>query len=230
MRFFNIRFKNKSKAGAIGIIGGASGPTAIYVSKDKEKKEQEQEKFLLYAAEQLTPCKRTFNELEEYLIEKYHAVPHTLLPHELKILKANVIMNHFDYVLDKPEPLGQNPTKKEIRRYFEKDTSFLQAKEYPSEKLGLELKAYKLTNFPSRLRKERELKNKEQYENTNSCYTGNDVIVEMEMKSQYLSIVNGDDEIIYDLLLYSGISEQDIKEKNPRFIAYAYALKHIGKL
>lgn len=34
--------------------------------------------------------------------EKYHAVPHTLLPYELNTLKANVILNHFDYVLDKP--------------------------------------------------------------------------------------------------------------------------------
>jgi len=33
------------------------------------------------------------------LIEKYNAEPHSLLPHELDVLKANVIMNHFHYIL-----------------------------------------------------------------------------------------------------------------------------------
>lgn len=226
MGFFNTFFRNKNRAGAIGIIGGADGPTAIYNKKDNQRKKEEHEKFLSYAAEKIIPCKRTFKELEDYLVEKYQATLHTLLPHELNILKANVILNHFDDVLDKPEPMGENPTSEEIKAYLQLDTSFLQAREYPAEKLGLEFRAYKLHELPSKTLEKKLLKSK----SINSSYTENDVIVEIEMKSEYLCICNGDEDIINDLLLYRGVSEKDIIEKSPRFIAYAYALRHIGKL
>lgn len=221
MSFFNINFKNKNEICAIGIIGGVDGPTAIHSSKDIQRKRKEREDFLTYAAKKITPCERTFKQLEEYLVEKYKAVPHILSPNELKVLKANVILNHFNYVLDKPETIGENLAEEGL-----KDTYLLQAREYPSEKLGLELKAYKLLNTVSKLK----LKQKDKQESINPSFIENDVIIEIETKSQYLSIINGDDEIMYDLLLYLGVSEKDIREKTPRFITYAYALKHIGKL
>ena len=52
MSFFNISFRNKNEAGAIGIIGGADGPTCIYTSKDIKNKKDEQEKFLSYLSNQ----------------------------------------------------------------------------------------------------------------------------------------------------------------------------------
>ena len=221
MSFFNINFKNKKEAGSFGIIGGADGPTAIFIAKKKE-----QDEFLSQAAEQIAPCERTFKQLEEYLIQKYQAVPHTLLPHELNSLKVNVIMNHFGDVLDKPAPLGKNPTEEELKEYFKNDTSFLQAREYPAEKLGLEMKAYRLPGIESEIKHKKVLRHKKQPAVHNSSYTDEDVIVEMEMRSEYLCAINGGGEVIDDLLLYRGVSEKDIKEKSTRFIAYAYALKH----
>lgn len=225
MSFFKVNPRNKNKAEAIGIIGGSDGPTAVF----KAKKEHHN-KFLLYASEQIIPCERTFKQTEEYLITKYHAVSHTLLPHELNTLKANVILNYFDYVLDKPAPLKENPTEEEIKEYFKQDTSSLQAREYPAEKIGLVLKAYRLQGVSSEIKQKKRWGHKKQSLNINASYTENDVIVEMEMKSEYLSILNGSHEIMYDLLYYRGVSEEDINEKSPRFVAYAYALRHKGKL
>jgi len=152
------------------------------------------------------------------------------LPHKLNALKVNVILNYFGHVLEKPLYFGENPTEVEIKNYFKHDTSVLQAREYPAEKLGLEMKAYKLPNIPSKVKQTIWLKHKKQLAITDTSYTGNDVIVEMEMKSEYLCICNGGDEVMDDLLLYRGVSEKDIKEKSPRFISYAYALKHMEKL
>jgi len=52
----------------------------------------------------------------------------------------------------------------------------------------------------------------------------------VETKTKYLAISNGDEEMMFDLVLFKGVSEQDIKEKSPRFIEYAYLLKRLGKL
>lgn len=214
-----MSFKSKNKSSAIGIIGRTFGTTTMVVD-DKEKTEA----FLSYAAEQIKPCERTFKQLEEYLVEKYQAIPHTLMPNELSVLKANVIMNHFDYVLVKPAPLGENPTIDEIKKYMEENTSFYQAREYPAEKLGLKMKAYKVPGIASAVQKVGVS------EDGNISYTEKEVIVEMEMKSEYLSIRNGGSEVIDDLVLYRGVSEKDIKERSPRFIGYAYILKRMGRL
>lgn len=111
---------------------------------------------------------------------------------------------------------------------MEKDTSFLQAKEYPAEKLGLEMKAYKLQNFGSNKRTKQKQINQNIIANCSNNEV--DVIIEMEMKSEYLNVRNGGEEVIQDLLLFRGVSEKDIKEKSQRFVAYAYALKFFKKI
>ena len=221
MKFFKLNFSKKNEAGAIAIIGGASGQTAIYTHKRDEKKQKEHNDFLDFAAEKIIPCNKTIIELEEYITNKYGAKPHTLSEKEVKVLKANVILNYFNDVIHKPEPLKENPTKKELIEYYKKDTSFRQAREYPEEKLGLVFKAYKLTNVEYKTRDE------------NNCSNINfedEVVLERELKTEYINLRNGSQDIIHDLLLYKGVSEKDIMEKSPRFIAYAYTLRYLNKI
>jgi hypothetical protein len=218
MNFLKNLFRNRKSAKAFGIIGGANGPTSIFIAQ----KGKDQEEFLLQAAEKITPCERTFKELEQYLMEKYHAIPHRLSPQKLDCLKVNVIINYFGHLLDRPDPLGANPTEAEIKAYFEQqDASVNEAKEYPAEKLGLEMKAYKLPGIISKRR---------QIASSNARSSEDAVTVEMEIKSGYLAICNGGNEVMEDLILYQGVSEKDIKEKSPRFISYAYALRSVGRL
>jgi len=228
MKHFNKDFKNENQKGGMAIIGDSSGPTAIFLTEIDNKREEEHEKFLSFAAEKIIPCDKTFRQLEDYIVKKYKAIPHTLLPYQLNSLKVNVILNYFNYVLKRPEPLGENPSNDEIKAYLEKDTSILQAKEYPAEKLGLQMKAYKLPNVASQIRMNQE----QSKQNIISNCSNNeiDVIVEMEMKSEYFNVRNGGEEVIQDLLIYRGVSEKDIKDKSQRFVAYAYALKFFKKL
>jgi hypothetical protein len=215
---FKNLFRRIRSAKASGIIGRASGPASIFIAQ----KEQEQEEFLLQAAEKITPCERSFKELEQFLIEKYNAVPHKLSPQKLDCLKVNVIINYYGHLLDRPAPLGENPTEEEIKAYFEKqEITAAQAKEYPAEKLGLEMKAYKLPGIISK---------RQQFASSNADRGEDAVIVEMEMKSGYLAICNSSGEVNEDLILYLGVSEKDINEKSPRFISYAYALRSVGRL
>ncbi len=225
MKFFNFHYKKKrSSAVSIGIIGGADGPTAIFTSSHEE-----QDRFLSLAAEKIKPCEKTFEQLEQYLVSRYHAVHHTLLPHELRVLKANVIVNHFSEVLDKPKPLSDNPTQQEINAYCEKDI-FGQGREYPAEKLGLDMRAYKIAKEIIPIAKKRLFNKREQYGKAHSSYGEDDMIIEIEMKSGYFSILNGTDEVMNDLILYRGVSGLDIAKRTPRFIGYAYTLKNLDKL
>ena len=217
--------EKKAYVSAFGIIGRAVGSTLMHITLNDEF-----EKFLSNAVEQISPCERTFKQIEEYLIEKYQVIPHTLLAHELKTLKANVIMNYFDDVVEKPAPLGENPTVEEIELYLDHNTSFFQAREYPAEKLGLEMKAYKLLNVQSEIKQNNVEKQEKQIANGNRSFTDDEVIIEMEAKSGYMCIRNGGTDVMNDLTVYRGVSEEDIKEKSPRFIGYAYALKQVGRI
>lgn len=125
------------------------------------------------------------------------------------MLKANVIINKFREVLALPEPLGENPTKKQLFEYAQNDTSFEQAKSYPAEKLGLIMKAYKLP-LPLDDRHE--------------------AIIGLEMTSEYMSISNAPKEVADALFIWQGVSEEDIANETPRFIAYAYTLRDMGKI
>lgn len=211
-------FKNKLR------IKKENGPTVIFFSSDGPS-EEEENRFLASATEQIKPCERTFEELERYLMEKYQAVPHALSSIQLNVLKANVILAYFSHILEEPMTLEGNPREEEQKDYFKHSKAkFLKAKEYPADKLGLEFKAYRI---PEGLRMRNQ---KKELKAIDSGCTEKDIIIEVETTTKYLSISNGNEEMMSDLVLFKGVSEKDIIEKSPRFIEYAYVLRRLGKL
>jgi len=201
--------KRENKASAIGIIGGADGPTGVFIAGNNTLKNFDQQTFLKYAKTKIKANYHSFCEIENHLIKNYNAVPYQLSEKRLELLKVKVIMNRFREVLVLPEPLKENPTKKQLLEYVEKDTSFEQARSYPVEKLGLVMKAYKL---PLALDDQ------------------NEAIVELEMTSEYMSISNAPKEVADALFIWQGVSEEDIANESPRFIAYAYTLGDMGMI
>lgn len=199
---------SSNRAASIGIIGGADGPTALFVSRKRRRQKEEQEQFLAEAAKKIIPCYRPFDQLETYLKEHYHAVPVALSQEQKENVKVNVILNHHREILVLPHPLGKHPSKRQLRRYAEEDTSFQQAREYPAERLGLDIRGYQLP---------------EDGENE-PC------IVEVERKSQYICVQNDTGTLAEDLHFWQGVSEEDILQRTSRFWAYAYYLKKKGKL
>ncbi len=196
--------RKKNEAEVIGIIG-ADGPTAVWVKQKASNTENEA--FLEYAATKIKPNAHDFCELEEYLIKNYNAEPYILSEKEQQVLKTNVIVNHFRNLLDLPGPLSPNPTKKQILEYAQNDTSFEQARKYPAEKLGLIMKAYKMKTTSQR-----------------------DTIVKLEVTTQYMCIDDASEKLANELILWLGVTQNDIDDKTPRFLAYAYTLKKAGKI
>lgn len=205
-RFFQ---KRKNGASAIGIIGGADGPTGVFIAGKKTSNNSEHQKFLKHAKTKIKANYHSIYELENHLINNYNAVPYKLSERKLEMLKANVIMSRFREILVLPESLGENPTKKQLLKYAQNDTSFEQARRYPAGKLGLVMKAYKL---PLAIDGRQE------------------AIVELEMTSEYMRISNASKEVADALSIWQGVSEEDIANETPRFIAYAYTLRDMGKI
>ncbi len=136
-------YKTRKKySGAIGIIGGSDGPTAVYWTEKCN-----QDEFLEYASEQIEPCYRSFEELGNHLISKYGAVPYELLPREIENIKVNVVLSKHKHLIKSPLPPPENPSKKDIETYFRNDTTLEQAKAYPIEKLDLNIKAYRMKDI-----------------------------------------------------------------------------------
>jgi hypothetical protein len=201
--------KRKKEAATIGIIGRVDGPNSIFIAGKKTSNNSDQQAFLKYAKTKIKANYRSLCELEDHLIKNYNAVPYQLSERKLEMLKANVILNRFREVLVLPEPLGENPTKKQLLEYAQNDTSFEQARGYPAEKLGLIMKAYKL---PLAIDGPQE------------------ATVEMEMTSEYMRISDAPKEVSDALSIWQGVSKEDIADETPRFIAYAYTLRDMGKI
>lgn len=171
------------------------------------RNEDEYKTLLEYATAQITPNYHSLDELEHYLLEHYRAIPHTLSNAQRHTVKVNVILNHFRDVLKLPAPLCQNPTEEQLHEYMMEDTSVEQARNYPEEKLGLIIKAYKILSKSSE-----------------------EILVMLEMKSQYICIQNASNEFCDELLLWRGITRDDIDNKTPQFMMYVEALRNLGKI
>ncbi len=212
--------KHLRKTSSIGIIGGADGPTAIFVSdKNKDGRSERPEQFLSQAQKKIKPCARSFSQLESYLVKTHHAAPYSFSPGELESLKVNVLLNYYPHLLEEiPVPNGMS----------EFEIPFFRAHSYPVEKLDFCPKAFTLPDIvptPPPVRKSFWRRKRKKV-----CIETSPAVVQWEEVSGYLCIQNGDDRIMDEISLYLGVSEQDIREKTPRFLSYAYTLKKLGKL
>ncbi|WP_040327267.1 hypothetical protein [Clostridium ihumii] len=55
-------------------------------------------------------------------------------------------------------------------------------------------------------------------------------IIQIEVNSGNLRIVNGNNKLYNDIIIYMGVTKRDIDMKTPRFKSYAYAMKSLGKI
>lgn len=218
MRRFNQSCR--TSAGSIGIIGGADGPTAIFRASRREKREREYREFFMRAQQALKPCRRSFSQLEEYLISTYQAQPCQLSAGELETIKVNVLLNYRPELLEEiPFPNGCGKTS------FE--TPFLRAHAYPMEKLGLQPKAYLLpTVFPDLPQPKRWLWRKKPIPGRKPS----PAVVIWEETSGYLRMDHENDSVMLEMVLFLGIDQKDIAEKSPRFMSYAMACRKKGLL
>lgn len=197
----------------------ADESTATIVCVQMRKK---QDAYLNKVAKQVKPSDRTFKQMLAYLVEKYHAVPTVLSQEHSNEVKARVIIDYFPEVLQ--EDMEFEITPEEQFRYRTRSEAFIRALYYPAEKLGLEFRTFVL---PHKL-KVKKVKNS----NTAPQLThiNERSILEVEMRTEYMSGWNIEDSLMDDLCLWRGVTQKDIDEKTPRFINYVEVRKRLKRI
>jgi GrpB-like predicted nucleotidyltransferase (UPF0157 family) len=102
---------------SVGIIGGADGPTAVFITEKKgdSDKQQKWDEMLKACKSKAVPVERhkTGDELKAYLIEALDAEETTPLHGQLKSLKINALMISHPEALQHPAMPDENAPKEQ---------------------------------------------------------------------------------------------------------------------
>lgn len=198
------------------------GPIATFVCVQTGEMRKKHEAFLNEVAKSVKPSERTFEQMLAYFVETYHAVPTELPKARMRELKANVIVSYFPELLQ--EDREKELTPEEKQHYRRRSDSFIRALKYPEEKLDLEFRTFLIPQ------KQKVKKAK----NRNAAAQLTDIddqsILEVEMKTEYMSAWNVEESILDDLCIWRGVAQRDMDERSPRFIEYAEALKRLNRI
>lgn len=242
-----MKGKKRGKAGSVGIIGGADGPTAVFaVSRKKpEKSRARQEAFLARAQRLAVPCEKSFEETVRHLCEAYKAKPAELSKSQRQSAKVNILLNyHPEWV--GYEPFPKDPTKEQLAEYARRQDQVLErAVFYPEEELGLVIEGYRIPEDTARVLRERERKERppagrgrlfRRIEGWAGWWRGAEtpeeprpLTVVLERTHEYMVFDGpGGGALADDLARFGGIGEEDIRTQSPRFVGYAYLMKKDG--
>lgn len=215
--------KRHPEACAIGVIGGADGPTAVFTAG---RDSREFERLVERAAKAVKPNSHTVAEMEQYLIERYRAVPAPMYEMALDCLKLNVAMACYP---EQVEPFPAPPDDFE-RLNAEQIDAFLQEHEAHNRRVVEQVE--RLHSFDV------------------CCYTFSvpagdktaEFRVELERNSCHMNCsssvggpLTGEEEAVYravseqvsrELSLYLGVTQGDIDRRTPRFLGYVSLLQN----
>lgn len=198
----------------------ADGPIATFVCVQTEEMRKKQDAFLNEVAKSVKPSERTFEQMLAYFIETYHAVPTELPKERMREIKANVIVNYFPELLQ--EDREKELTPEEKQHYRRRSDSFIRALKYPEEELDLEFRAFLIPQ------KTIEKKKSQGAAVPHLTDSDNESILQVEMKTEYMSVMNVEESILDNLCIWRGVTQKDMDEKTPRFVEYAEALKRLN--
>ncbi len=224
--FFAFGKLDSKVAGSVSIIGGADGPTSIFLAgktTDGGKNLKQYQKKLDKLARTLDPQPHTLEEVEAYLVEKYQA---ELLPadseecrREERLTRGNLLFKEKPELLQTPFPeLPEDRSEEDMKRYMEQVQKRMEEAERISEK-----------EFPTDFCRYRILLGREQ-ENPG----GNaEVAVNIEKNYQILQVSYSwckrgykerSREMMKDIYRYYGVSREDIENRTERFLMLAQIL------
>ncbi|MCI9406449.1 MAG: hypothetical protein HFK04_06010 [Oscillospiraceae bacterium] len=244
-----MKGKRRGETGSIKVIGGASGPTAVFAVSRKEikKRRAEQEAFLERAQRLAVPCEKTFEETIWYLCKAYRVQPTTLSKGQRQSAKMNILLNQHPELVGY-EPFPENPSEEQLAEYSRRQDEVLErAALYPEEELGLVIEGYRIPEKQAQALREQEQKERPpagrgrlsrliagwagwwRGESAVMEQEERPLVVVLEKTHAYMTFDGpGGGALADDLARFRGISEEDIRTRSPRFVGYAYLMKKDG--
>ena len=208
--YYKLRYRNLKDSSCIGVIYGSS-------NKNKKDFDKKIDNF----AKKAEPCKKSNKEVLEYLNEKYGINEEALSQTEKESYKVNYILNKRPELLKTPEIINNKKmlSRKEMAELNENSVSRIkEARAYPFEKLGLELRGFYFQYFLSDSEK---LLFHIVSDEKNNAFNIKVSAINREMTDAEHEIIS---EIIDDIIIFQGITKEDIEKRTPEFLSYAAAV------
>lgn len=205
---------------AIGVIGGGCGPTAVFITgtADKEAVDIQWQRALEACRRQVVPraVDLTGEEIKTFLVDTYGAFEIDPIPSQRLMLKVNVLSSFYPQALQQPPLPDENANIKEWQRWAQQQhMNYLEAaKQVSDEDYNLR---YLFLQIPGDESDDLEEQQSE-------------ILLEIELTTGYMSIKNGSDILKNEIILWRGVTMDDVEKCTPRFMAYAAAMRDMGKL
>jgi len=240
---YNPESGGNNECSAVGIIGGADGPTAVFISDKKggSDKRREWDEMLEACKRKTVPVKRlkTGDELKAYLIESLGAEETQPTPRQIKALKINTLINYYPDALHQPPIPDEKAPKEEWIEWARKSHKSYseEADRLPDNVYGFRYASLRIPRneaarvyYLARKKESREggfkglysrLKGRLKYGSQEEP----EITIDIELSTCQLSMGNGCGRLMNDLVLWRGVTLKDMEELSPQFMAYAAAMR-----
>lgn len=223
----SISIKNNNGATVIGRM--------MVVSDDK--REEKFKQWVEDCAKLVTSCTHTFKETEQYFLEQCDALPLTSNDRRTKSFQLNVIMNHCKEKLEhKASEFSFDMTDEEIEKWNNEENAMREeAMNSSPEHFGLIMRGYYLPHT-----KRNEVLYENAYLEAQKCmkhtnqntkqFEMQDIYFFFEETTEHCQASGGGNELMQQLIVFRGVSEEDIEKRTPRFLGYISTLRDMGSL
>jgi len=206
--------------------------TRTVLHRDEKRKEEFQQ-LVEKCAKTIKPCAHSFKEVIEYFLDNCDAVPIEPGDRYLKHFLYNVVINHCKEKLETvPRDFSFEMTDEEIQEWSRAE-EVLRAKIMNSspEDYGLHIHGFYLPHTERNLLYYNEMQNLDlQTDECNKDFQQQDIHFFFEETTEQGQANGGGGSLMNELIIYRGVSEEDIKSRNLRFLGYISALRDTGKL
>lgn len=223
----SITIKDNNGVAVIGRI--------VKISEDKQ--EEKFQHWVDDCAKVVTACAHTFKETECYFLEHCDALPLALNERRMKNFQENVIMNHCkDKLGHQPSEFSFDMTDDEIEKWHKEENAMREeAMNSSPERFGLNMRGYYLPHtehnavfyeqayVESQKSMKHTKQSPKQIEKQNIC-------IFFEETTEHCQSSGGGDSLMQQLIVFRGVSEEDIQKRNPRFLGYISGLRDMGNL
>lgn len=232
------RFK---EASAIGIIGGADGPTAVFMAKPKADGQWQKALERCKAVAIPRETRVTGEQLKQHLKEEYDAYEVPVPGGKRLALKVTVLMNYYSEAVAQPPMPSEDDGISAWREWAERShMDIAAARDIPDERYGLE---YVFLAVPRNAKTERFYTEAEKelsqpkislwqrlFGRRTPPARANKMVFGIELSTGHWQLDDGCKTLMDEVMLWRGVTREDIERKTPAFMAYAAAMRDTGRI
>ena len=228
----------RNKDGSVTIKSN-NGVTTIgkIVKASVDKREERFQQWINDCAKLVTACAHTLKETEQYFLNHCDALPLKLDDKRMKSFQCNVVMNYYkDKLKHQPSQFSFDMTDEEIEKWLKEDNAMHEeAMNSSLEHFGLNIRGYYLprTERNSVFYEQSYIEAQKLMERNNSApeqIRMQDICFFFEETTEHWQCSGGGDTLMNQLLVFRGISQDDIEKRTPRFLQYITILRDMGDL